>query len=106
MLRRLVAMLLAGVLAIFSIGCAKQESPKGLPDFPKIPKGFESKPGYGGMGDKKPATEPAKTDTPPTEGAAPAGETTPATEPAKTDAPPTEGAAPAGDAGSGTEKTN
>jgi hypothetical protein len=126
MLRRLVAVLLAGALVTLSIGCAKQGGPKER-ELPKLPKGFESKPGFGGMGAKKPAAEPGKPEapqaegavpageTPPaaepgkpeapkTEGTAPAGETPPAIEPAKSDAPPTEGAAPAG--GGDTEKKN
>ncbi len=66
MLRGLVAMFLAGVVVVFSIGCGKPEPPKGR-ELPKIPQGLESKPGFGAM-NEKPATEPPTTDD-----AAPAG---------------------------------
>lgn len=83
-MRKLAVVLFAGVLVTFSIGCQKREDPDALPPFPKIPKGYESQPGFGAMGgpaadETKPATEPPKPDAPeakvepPADGGAAAG---------------------------------
>ncbi len=100
-MRKLAVVLFAGVLVTFSIGCQKREDPDALPPLPKIPKEYESKPGFGGMGgpaadETKPATDETKPATDETKPAT--DETKPATEPPKPDAPEAKVDAPA-DAG-------